>query len=201
MEYDIKPVDRRVIRTKRNIRAAVARLLTEKDINDITISDIAELADINRKTFYNYYSGIHEVLEEIENDVVEKFSAVLDSSVIQQTLKDPYEMFSKLTAVMNTDIDFYSYLFSMDENTRLYAKIIKLIKDKVKKTFTEQLSVNDPAIDIMLDFTVSGMISVYQKWFSEDRPENIEELSENVGIICFYGIDGIMKKIMESEQK
>ena len=62
-----KTVDRRVIRTKKAIREAFAKLLTEKDINDITISDIAELADINRKTFYNYYDGIYQVVDEIEN--------------------------------------------------------------------------------------------------------------------------------------
>lgn len=51
-------IDRRVIKTKRAIKEAFAKLLTQKDINDITISDIAAEANINRKTFYNYYGGI-----------------------------------------------------------------------------------------------------------------------------------------------
>ena len=70
MSTEKRSVDRRVIKTKRAIKNAFARLLTEKDINEITISDIAAVADINRKTFYNYYSGVHEVIDEIENDIM-----------------------------------------------------------------------------------------------------------------------------------
>ena len=58
MENKTKSVDRRVIKTKRAIRNAFAKLMVEKDINDITIIELAEAADINRKTFYNYYSGV-----------------------------------------------------------------------------------------------------------------------------------------------
>ena len=48
---DIKRTDRRITRTKKAIRIALAELLCEKDINTITIKDISEKADINRKTF------------------------------------------------------------------------------------------------------------------------------------------------------
>ena len=70
MENKTKSVDRRVIKTKRAIRNAFAKLMVEKDINDITIIELAEAADINRKTFYNYYSGVYQVIEDIENDII-----------------------------------------------------------------------------------------------------------------------------------
>ena len=46
-------MDRRVIRTKKAIRNAFAQLLSVKKLEDITVKDIAELADINGKTFYS----------------------------------------------------------------------------------------------------------------------------------------------------
>ena len=49
MREPAKKIDRRVVKTKKAIHNAFAKLLTEKELNDITISDIAELADINRK--------------------------------------------------------------------------------------------------------------------------------------------------------
>ena len=64
-----KKTDRRVLKTKRAIRNAFATLLSEKDLNAITIKDISDVADINRKTVYNYYAGIHEILDEIENEI------------------------------------------------------------------------------------------------------------------------------------
>ena len=69
MSDKITPTDRRIIKTKRAIRNAFAKLMVEKDINDITVVELAETADINRKTFYNYYSGVYQVVEDIENDI------------------------------------------------------------------------------------------------------------------------------------
>lgn len=68
-----KKTDRRVIKTKHAIFKAFVELLNEKDVNQITITDIAKKANINRKTFYNYYSDAYEVMEEIENLTVEAF--------------------------------------------------------------------------------------------------------------------------------
>lgn len=65
-----KKTDRRVVKTKHAIFKAFVELLNEKDINQITITDVAKRANINRKTFYNYYSDINDVMEEIENLVV-----------------------------------------------------------------------------------------------------------------------------------
>ena len=65
-----KKMDRRVLKTKRAIYNAFVELLSEKEINHITITDISKKADINRKTFYNYYSNTYEVMEEIENLMV-----------------------------------------------------------------------------------------------------------------------------------
>ena len=54
-----KKLDRRTAKTKKAIAIALAKLLSEKEINKITITDIAKEADINRKTFYNYYSSVY----------------------------------------------------------------------------------------------------------------------------------------------
>ena len=49
-------MDRRIVKTRKAIRCAFAELLTQKTMQEITIKDIAETADINRKTFYAHYS-------------------------------------------------------------------------------------------------------------------------------------------------
>ena len=82
-------IDRRVVKTKRAIKAAFAKLLTQKDINDITISDIAAEANINRKTFYNYYGGIYEVVGEIEDDIVRLIDKEVTGIGFQNSLQIP----------------------------------------------------------------------------------------------------------------
>ena len=60
-----KTPDRRVVRTQSSIRKAYLELLEEKPLSKITVSELAERAGINRKTFYAYYEdmdALHEAL-------------------------------------------------------------------------------------------------------------------------------------------
>ena len=47
--------DRRIRRTKRLLRQALAELMNEKDFKDITVKEITDRADLNRGTFYFHY--------------------------------------------------------------------------------------------------------------------------------------------------
>lgn len=184
--------DRRVIRTKKAIKSAFARLLTEKDINDITISDIAAVADINRKTFYNYYSGVHEVIDEIENDIISHVDEALTDIDFKSSLESPYRIFEKLTAVINTDMDFFGYLLSMNSNVSLSSKIVELLTMKVRALLKRTIEIEDDRLDLMLVFMISGMVAVYKQWFNSDRSEPVEELSRRMNVLAFKGLNGYL---------
>ena len=61
----------------------------QKEIHEITIKDIADAADINRKTFYAHYAGVYQVVDEIENDIVFEFSELLRDMNVNHYLKTP----------------------------------------------------------------------------------------------------------------
>ena len=185
--------DLRVIKTKKAIRNAFAELLSEKDIQKITIKDIADAAVINRKTFYNYYAGVYSVVDEIENEIIMAFIDALRDADFKQLLHEPYEIFKKLTSIINSDLDFYSHLMKMDSNASLISKIIQALELNVKKTFSEQISINKSTLDLAFDYAVAGMITVYQKWFNSDRTQSIEEISKALSIIVSSGVNGLLE--------
>ena len=184
--------DLRVIKTKKAIRNAFAELLSEKDIQKITIKDIADAAVINRKTFYNYYAGVYSVVDEIENEIIMAFNDALRDVDFRQLLHEPYEIFKKLTSIINSDLDFYSHLMKMDSNASLISKIIQALELNVKKTFSEQISINKSTLDLAFDYAVAGMITVYQKWFNSDRTQSIEDISKSLSIIISTGVNGLL---------
>ena len=184
--------DLRVIKTKKAIRNAFAELLSEKDIQKITIKDIADTAVINRKTFYNYYAGVYSVVDEIENEIIMAFIDALRDVDFKQLLHEPYEIFKKLTSIINSDLDFYSHLMKMDSNASLISKIIQALELNVKKTFSEQISINKSTLDLAFDYAVAGMITVYQKWFNSDRTQSIEDISKSLSIIISTGVNGLL---------
>lgn len=187
-------MDRRVIRTKKAIRNAFAQLLSVKNLEDITVKDIAELADINRKTFYSYYSGVHMIVEETENEIVETFEAAIRDLPPDKLVKEPYLLFSRLSAIINADMDFYEPLMKADRSSNLLTKVSGMLKQKVRESYAAFSRIGEETFNIMVDFTFSGLFSVYQSWFNSQRCQSIEEISQTLSTLCFEGINGLKKE-------
>ncbi len=181
MEKKPKSVDRRVLKTKRAIRNAFAKLMVEKDINDITIMELADTADINRKTFYNYYSGVYQVVEDIERDILTSYEELLGGIEFKQYMNTPYSLFERFSLLINMDPEFFGYLLSMNGNVNLITRIMRLLKDKTCEVMVAQL-----------DLDAYKALSVYQHWFNSDQPISAEEVSQIISTMSFSGINGII---------
>ena len=59
----IEPVDRRVRKTRRQLRECLITLLKEKKVQDITVGELTDMADLNRGTFYLHYKDVFDLLE------------------------------------------------------------------------------------------------------------------------------------------
>ena len=70
-------VDRRVRKTKAQLRAGLARLMQKKSIKEITVKELVDEVDINRSTFYLHYSDIYQMLESIETELMDEIAQVL----------------------------------------------------------------------------------------------------------------------------
>ena len=71
-----KREDRRIRRTKRLLIQALTKLMQQKQVNEITVKELTDLADINRGTFYLYYKDIFDMLEKIENELFGKLEGI-----------------------------------------------------------------------------------------------------------------------------
>lgn len=188
-----KKVDRRIAKTKKAIYRAFAQLLSEKNINDITIKDIADRADINRKTFYNYYDGIYELTGEIENKIIDSFEKVIREHNVNELLHNPNLMYEELTSIINSDPDFYQHLISIESNSNLVKKLVLSLKTRAKEVISEYTVLDESTLDIVLDFVVSGMFTVFQHWFNSSKERPLDDLARIVANLSYNGINGIVK--------
>lgn len=193
MEEKTRKPDRRVVKTKKAIRNAFAKLLYEKPIDKITIKDIADTADINRKTFYNYYSGVYQLIDEIENEVIDSLENATKDMSIEDYLNNPYILFDKITEIINSDQDFYGYLLRMNTNVSLVSKIVDLLKAKVKEGIMSKFDVDEAQLDVLIEYTISGMIAVYRNWFNSNKSMSLEEVSKIMGQLWYSGIGSFVE--------
>ena len=76
--------DKRVLKTTHSLKTSLIMLLSEKDIDEISVVELTDHALINRKTFYLHYTEVPSVLKEIEDDLVEEIKEKLKLSIISQ---------------------------------------------------------------------------------------------------------------------
>ena len=62
-EGTAETTDPRIVRSRRMLMEALAKLLTQKEFNDISIQEIADEATLNRATFYLHYPDKNALLQ------------------------------------------------------------------------------------------------------------------------------------------
>ena len=188
-----KKVDLRVKKTKRLIRNSVAALLKEKDVDSITVKEVAELADINRKTFYNYYANVSQVVDEIENEIVDTFCMLMKDLDLQTILQNPLNVFQKLIDVLNQDPDLYTNLIHMNGNLNLINRIADEIKLQTKEIYADQTSLRGERLDIVLEFLYNGIFYAFRKWLHSEQTLSLEEVSGDIGRLAVGGLGAFVK--------
>ena len=103
-------LDRRIRKTRKVIRECLTELLKEKRIQDITVREIAEKADINRGTFYLHYKDIFDLMEQIENELLEELEEVLRRYRASDLLTNPAVVFTEVFHLVKENSGMVSIL-------------------------------------------------------------------------------------------
>ena len=189
-----KKLDRRTAKTKKAIAIALAKLLSEKEINKITITDIAKEADINRKTFYNYYSSVYEVIDDIENEIVSAFSKSLSEIDMKSDFQKPQIILGVLMEIIRQHADFYGRIFTAGANPNLPDKIAAAITERLKSEFEARTELDGIKLEIISTYTIAGMAAVYREWFRSGKAIAVEEVSKYCTDLMLGGINGMFNE-------
>lgn len=141
--------------------------LNKKDINKITIEEIAEDVGVNRKTFYYHFSDIYSLIEWIyENEVIDE----LKKPEYENDWKKAYKF---ITGYILKNKKFIMKTYKLSElNTFIFNQTCSLIKKKIdEKNFdiTEKEKIflarfySHAIVGILIDWVNSGMIDLPDK--------------------------------------
>lgn len=176
--------DRRIIRTKSEIKQAFFSLLSEKNFEAITVRDITERANINRGTFYLHYVDKYNLLEQYENEIFEKFNAILDETtilvidinqfkqerlpVMTQILHVFYEEADSLKLILGPNGDPFFYEKMRQFFVRYFNAYLGNRTDKSKWKFP---------IELTLAYNSNAILGVITYWLQHDTQQSPEEVA------------------------
>ena len=187
------PTDRRVQRTQKNIRNALISLLSEKELSQITVKELADKADINRKTFYSYYSGIDDILDKIEDEIVEKLLAIIRDYDFRSSDFDAYALFCSLNQIINDDFELYQSLIFSNNYDFLLIKVKNTIKKTLLERYAPKINAQNNLLGLYAEYVASGIVSMYIEWFHSDNSVSLEELAKAASDITLFGFSSYRK--------
>lgn len=187
-----KKRDRRIEKTRSSIRDAFVKLITEKDISQITIKELAETADINRKTFYMHYSCVEDILDNIENDLIKRLLAIMDDYDFSDSKFNIYGLFSSLNGLLNENLDLYKQLVKANSYNLLIVKVKTILKKGLIEKYREKYDMDEAVMSLYAEYIASGVMSIYIEWLKTDSQISLEELAKMAGSITLNGIQSLI---------
>ena len=180
-------VDRRVRKTRRLLRQCLTALLKEKKIQDITVREIADMADINRGTFYLHYKDVFDLMEQIEAELLDELEDVLNRYRAQDLLSRPSLIFAELYPLVKDNSDMVAILIGDNGDLNFVNRLKEIVREKCLKDWMELKCPNSSgSFEAYYFFIVSGCIGMVQYWLNsgiKESPEQLAAMSEDIILI------------------
>lgn len=186
---EAKP-DRRILKTKKAIYEALVELMQKKKLNSITVTELAAQANINRKTFYTYYSTVNDVLDEGICELISSLKDLMYAMSEDYNMLSPQTLFAFLNTIMS-DADIVRNLFASDNGSLLFNRLQTTIQETLLKEMLDneiKMSVPPEQYPLISNFVAGGMVSVYYKWITDPDGISLDEMTRTLTTLIISGV-------------
>ncbi|MEH7627329.1 TetR/AcrR family transcriptional regulator [Bacillus inaquosorum] len=173
-------VDRRVKKSQEAIKNAFIELMSEKNFDQITIQDIADRADVGRRTVYDHYLDKFDLLDKLIEEHINELRNICESASEMS--------FTECTLMWFEYFEQHSSFFS----TMLASKGDSVFRSQFLKFVIEELEVEVDMTkegnkglskDLILKFFGAAIVEIVESWFTNGLFEPTQVVAEQVGIL------------------
>ena len=187
-----KGEDRRVRRTRKQLQTALAALMREKDISDITVRELTELADVNRGTFYSHYKDLYDMLEQVEQELFQQLSQVLSAHDAQSLHEDLTPILMDVFHFVLEHREQFMTILGQGEDERFFLRLRELIYNMYQQEWNGTYDLGSAAsTNYFLEFVVSGVVGLARAWVQGGMTESPEEMGTLVNQLIVSGLPKI----------
>lgn len=186
----MKPKENQRIKlTKTLLKNSLINLMHTKSIHKITIKELCENADINRSTFYLYYSDQYQLLKEIEDELL--FNATEHLKNIDSNF-DNVHYLKELLYYMKSNSDIFDTLLCRQENMSFQTKLIDISNKNLKLNLN--LKCEEKIADYIYRYVIFGCLSLITKWFEAGFDVSTDELADMIFRLSDHAISIYSRK-------
>ncbi len=160
-----------VTQTKNRMKQVLLHLLQQKNVNQITIGELTQLAHLNRTTFYRYYCDIYDLYHDLLQDFMQP---------LQQHVADLLQLILTQSEIHPEDtplqflIDNQPVLTAFLHDPSMTQQIKAAVKDNLRAQL--QLPADSPEIQYLLEYLAAGQINLLTYWIEQNMTPPLPDL-------------------------
>lgn len=178
-----KTTDRRVRKTKRQLKQTLTRLLRNKSLKDISVLELTELADVNRGTFYLHYRDIYDLYEQLENEILTEFTSIIKKHLAMNNRGIPFPIVLEAFEFLSGNADVCLAILNTN-GTEFLSKLIEMNKPDDKRGWQALFGTEyDGFYEYCYSYITSGCVGLLRSWFSagmKEPPAKMAALAEKL---------------------
>ncbi len=152
--------------TKQAIMKCLMDMLKTQSIEKITVKDICETCEINRNTFYYYFSDIYDVLDSVFAEETKTLLELEDNLTF-------YETYKKAAAIIIEYRKAVIHIYK-SKNKQIVVRYLEKVSNILVRHFVENsvrdCNVTDGDIRYITSFYSYAIVGVTSKWIEEGMP-------------------------------
>lgn len=185
--------DKRSVKTRKAIKIAFLKLVKTTEINQITITELTEIAGINRNSFYTHYKSVENILDDINEEILEYLEGLFQKHSFKYPNFNPYPVMCEISKLVVSYKYISEYLLFSKSSTNLVRKLKDRICDRFYEIYCEDYGHDQPHIRYILAYLIAGTFEIYHAWYRNEKHPDIEEITKQISSFIQSGVNNYLK--------
>ncbi|MFJ7511794.1 TetR/AcrR family transcriptional regulator [Peribacillus simplex] len=170
-------VDRRILRSQEAIKKAFTELMSEKKFDSITIQDIADRANVNRRTIYLHYLDKFDLLDKLIEEHINELREICEPTSETDSLDGGASWFE----YFESNYSFFSALIASKGVPFFRSRLLEFVIEDIKNGWNITEGKNRGlSEDVILQFFGTAYVGAVEWWFKNEMPYPPHVMEEQI---------------------
>ena len=171
----MKKQPEKTAQTKQSMIDAFWVIAKKRGLNNVTISEITKYADLNRGTFYVYFSDMNDLLAQAEDEIIEDLRSKVWSVLEDKNFADFQAVSAKVIEVFGEYDDNLFLLLGKDGDPQFLDHVRKEAANVFNAVMKQEKE--NPYQDYIIAYVTSAFTGLLQFWHETGKEISLAELS------------------------
>ena len=165
-------------KTRALLMSCLLRILRDKPVSAVKVSDLCRMADISRGTFYFHYKDIYDMMDKEEDVIFKQFSDVVNRYTGNDLVTSPPDLFTTFFQLILDYESFCAVLFGPNGDRQFLEKCKQTVGNVVILMLRDLDLGNDESKNRYIkSYVVNGFLGITESWLDSGCIETPAEMS------------------------